>query len=149
MSKNDNGKRISIDIFQDRDPELFEYFSNGQTIKLLREKFQESEELKSKISTFEDYVLKQRSDLVGIKLSSRQAQKNTDMLLGIVNTYLFTQENLRPVSPQEKKHPLLAFFDTEHRNMLDDVAQRRVYSDKPKSQAGSPEQEKKDYQSPF
>ncbi|GAB2022329.1 hypothetical protein RyT2_14030 [Pseudolactococcus yaeyamensis] len=76
-----------------------------------------------------------RADLVGIKLSSRQAQKNTDVILGVLNHWLHQQPTYQiPIDKQTNRHPFLAFYETQHKQMIDDVVQRKVYSDKAKKE---------------
>lgn len=128
----DNGKtQLDIRILRERDPELFEVLNvPGRSVEKLREIVLENERLQEENEGLRQGLEEFQNNLVGIKLSSRQAQKNTDMLLGIVNILLFTQQMPQPFSHQEKQHPYLAFFDTQYRNMLDDLVQRRVYKDK-------------------
>lgn len=130
-------KQIDIRVTQASDKDLFDYLSEGKGIENLRALYAQNVWLKQQNSKLTEDVNKYKSELVGIKLSARQAQKNTDMMLGIFNTWLFHQGQMNPVSTHEKKHPILAFFESEHRKMLDDIAQRKVYQDKPKEEEKS------------
>lgn len=134
MNEKHSKKQIDIRVTQALDEDLFNYLFSGKGIERVRALFEENVFLKAQNEKLIGEINKYKGELIGIKLSSRQSQKNTDMMLGIFNTWLFHQSQMSPISIQEKKHPVIAFFETEHRKMLDDIKQRGVYDDKPKQE---------------
>jgi hypothetical protein len=126
--------KIDIRILKDRDPELFELFDGSfPAVKVLRELVAEKAKIEAENQDLKLKSEQMKNDLTGIKLSARQAQKNTEMTLGILNSWLFSQQVHSPFSRREKQHPYLAYFETDYRRMLDDIAQRKVYKDKEKN----------------
>lgn len=133
MTEPNAKKQLDIRVTRSLDEAMFDYLSSGKGIEKLRELYQENELLKNQNAKLNDEINKHKGEWIGTKLSARQAQKNTDMVLGILNTWLFYQQEMRPISIQEKRHPVLAFFESEHRRMLDEIKQRAVYNDEPKA----------------
>lgn len=130
MSNSTSKRQIDIRVTRTSDEELFNYLSSGKGIERLRELYQQNKDLKVQNQKLVDEINKHKNTLVGIRLSSRQAQNNSDVMLGIFNTWLFHQTEMTPISLQEKKHPLINYFESEHRKMLDNIAQRKVYGEK-------------------
>jgi hypothetical protein len=125
--------KIDVRVVQERDPVLFEVLNNsGRPAVMLREIVTEWMSLKEENEKLKENIKQAKNDLTGIKLSARQAQKNTEMILGIMNAWLFTQQVPQPFSREDKQHPYLSYFDTEYRNMLDRIAQQKVYNDNKK-----------------
>ncbi|AYG01140.1 hypothetical protein [Lactococcus allomyrinae] len=129
MVEKNQTQEFNIRINQSRDNELFDYFSVDNKLEKLRTLFALNKQLEERNKELTEELSKYKNDLVGIKLSSRQAQKNTDMMLGILNTWLFSQNLTQPISLQEKRHPLIGYFDSEYRRMLDNVMQHRTFND--------------------
>ncbi len=128
-----NKNKIDLRVTKEQNQRLFDYLndpSKGKPRENLARLFTDYEFLLEQNKRYQTEIEATKNQLTGIRLSSRQAEKNTNQLLGIVNTWLFYQAPMTPASISEKRHPLLAFFETEHKTMLDNVAQSKVYPKK-------------------
>lgn len=130
MTEKSSKIQIDVRVTQNLDEGLFNYLSTGKGIERLRELFVQNQLLKSENEKLVEEINKHKNTLIGIRLSSRQSQANTDVMMGIFNTWLFHQSQMTPISLQDKKHPIISFYETERRKMLDNIAQRKVYNEK-------------------
>lgn len=128
-----NKNKIDLRVTKEQNQRLFDFLndpSKGKPRENLARLFTDYEFLLEQNKRYQTEIETTKNQLTGIRLSSRQSEKNTSQLLGIINSWLFYQVSMTPVSISEKRHPMLAFFETEHKAMLDNVAQAKVYPKK-------------------